>query len=308
MDEKFAIATLKFKFRARQWVQLPPFSGSTWRGALGQALRRIVCVHSLQATCKSCILRSTCWYAKLYEPVIAPQCAFLGKQAEAPHPLIPQPWPLGGTLKSGQEAGLDLVLIGEAIAAVDILVQATQRMLNHGIGRDRGELDLLDWELQTPKLNPWRPETLPTQIHLHITTPLRLRIEGRILRPEKITMRNFGTTLLRRLSLFTCCHSTVSLNADFKDLANAAEQIRIRKRDLHWVHWARYSSRQQRHIDMDGVVGELIIDLKVASVWWPYLWLGQWLHVGKGASMGMGRYYLHKDLFAPTVTLSLTSQ
>ncbi|WP_420842151.1 CRISPR system precrRNA processing endoribonuclease RAMP protein Cas6 [Halorhodospira abdelmalekii] len=23
---------------------------------------------------------------------------------------------------------------------------------------------------------------------------------------------------------------------------------------------------------------------------WPWVWLGQWLHVGKGAVMGMGRY------------------
>ena len=25
---------------------------------------------------------------------------------------------------------------------------------------------------------------------------------------------------------------------------------------------------------------------------WPWLWLGQWLHVGKNATMGMGGYTL----------------
>ncbi|KOR30084.1 hypothetical protein TI03_00475 [Achromatium sp. WMS1] len=293
MNQKFNIAILQLQFRTRQHVQLPPFSGSTWRGALGQSLRRLTCVYSQKLTCPTCILHSTCWYARLYEPTIAPQCALLGKQAEAPHPLIPRPWPLGGTLESGQEAGLDLILVGEAVKAVDILVQATERMINHGIGLDRGELELLHWQLKEPELNPWHPPALSQQISINITTPLRLRVNGRILRPNKFTMRAFGTTLLRRLSLFTCCHSAEVLTVDFKSLAHVAEQIKILENHLQWQHWARYSSSQKRHIDMDGVIGKLVLDLNSASVWWPYVWLGQWLHLGKGASMGMGRYYLH---------------
>jgi CRISPR/Cas system endoribonuclease Cas6 (RAMP superfamily) len=26
------------------------------------------------------------------------------------------------------------------------------------------------------------------------------------------------------------------------------------------------------------------------DAFWPYLWLGQWTHAGKGTSMGMGAY------------------
>jgi CRISPR/Cas system endoribonuclease Cas6 (RAMP superfamily) len=34
------------------------------------------------------------------------------------------------------------------------------------------------------------------------------------------------------------------------------------------------------------------------EVFWPYLWLGQWTHIGKGTSMGMGAYTIQSDKLA----------
>jgi CRISPR/Cas system endoribonuclease Cas6 (RAMP superfamily) len=43
---------------------------------------------------------------------------------------------------------------------------------------------------------------------------------------------------------------------------------------------------------MGGLVGRMVLDLSGAPDLWPFLWHGQWLHAGKGATMGMGAYRL----------------
>jgi CRISPR/Cas system endoribonuclease Cas6 (RAMP superfamily) len=43
-------------------------------------------------------------------------------------------------------------------------------------------------------------------------------------------------------------------------------------------------------MQMGGLVGEIVVELAEGSPLWPYLWLGQWLHAGKGTSMGLGHY------------------
>jgi hypothetical protein len=61
---------------------------------------------------------------------------------------------------------------------------------------------------------------------------------------------------------------------------------------LTWRDWTRYSSRQQTTMQMGGLTGRLGVDLGGHERLWPYLWLGQWTHAGKGTSMGLGRYRL----------------
>jgi hypothetical protein len=65
-------------------------------------------------------------------------------------------------------------------------------------------------------------------------------------------------------------------------------------RQLHWFDWVRYSSRQQQEMTLGGVLGTwaLLGHPEALAAAWPWLWLGQWLHVGKNATMGMGGYTL----------------
>ncbi|MEZ5581405.1 MAG: CRISPR system precrRNA processing endoribonuclease RAMP protein Cas6 [Candidatus Competibacteraceae bacterium] len=44
-----------------------------------------------------------------------------------------------------------------------------------------------------------------------------------------------------------------------------------------------------------GIIGELTLTGDKLAPFWPYLWLGQWTHVGKGAVMGLGQYRLLTD-------------
>jgi len=58
--------------------------------------------------------------------------------------------------------------------------------------------------------------------------------------------------------------------------------------------WDRRSGRQGRRVQMDGVVGTLEAegDLTELANWYR---LGEWVHVGSGTSMGMGRYWINVE-------------
>jgi len=43
-------------------------------------------------------------------------------------------------------------------------------------------------------------------------------------------------------------------------------------------------------VPMGGLIGEVELDGAGLESFWPYLWLGQWTHAGKGAVMGLGGY------------------
>ena len=52
---KLPIGHYQLRFRAQDPVRLPPFAGSAWRGAFGQALKRLICV-TREPECAACLL------------------------------------------------------------------------------------------------------------------------------------------------------------------------------------------------------------------------------------------------------------
>ena len=51
-------------------------------------------------------------------------------------------------------------------------------------------------------------------------------------------------------------------------------------------------ARHGQRVDTGGLIGHLDLALDGIAGLWPYLHLGQWLGVGKNASMGFGCYEL----------------
>ncbi len=51
------------------------------------------------------------------------------------------------------------------------------------------------------------------------------------------------------------------------------------------------ATRQQQEMTLGGVIGDWKLRGDLNELL-PWFWLGQWLHVGKNATMGMGWYSL----------------
>ena len=78
-----------------------------------------------------------------------------------------------------------------------------------------------------------------------------------------------------------------SLSSDTR-LRRLADRAALLEPRLKFQDLSGWSAKQQKEKPMGGILGSFILDMRELAPFWPYLWLGQWVHVGKGAVMGLG--------------------
>ena len=80
------------------------------------------------------------------------------------------------------------------------------------------------------------------------------------------------------------------LEADFRAVKECAARSEVMNIDLRPHTTTCWSTRQGKVIEFRGFLGTVDFVPKDPELFWPFLWLGQWLHIGKQASKGFGRY------------------
>lgn len=284
--------------------QLPDFAGSTLRGLFGHALRKASCT-TLLPECSACPLYRNCTYPRVFEtppPLDAPR-----GYSQVPQPYVVEPPPLGARdYRPGQVLEFSFVLIGPALADLALIVLAWQRALQAGIGKDKGtaRLDFIHNDLgelvfdrakarildhtQTLDLRPAPPGN--QTLRVDFKTPLNLRREGAELNDQHIRVEDLFRALMRRTSQLVHLQLGQILELDFAALVKQAQQLTAH-RDTRDTSWQRWSNRQKQLMKVGGVTGRWILTGDFSGLW-PFLYLGQWLHVGKKATLGLGHYTL----------------
>lgn len=303
------LARYRLEFTVETPLHLPAYAGSALRGAFGARLRAAACM-TKQTTCDGCPLIATCPYAIVFETRPPAGAHPLQKFSHVPRPYVIEPPQWGERdYLPGETLAFHIVLAGRALEQLALIVWAFVKAFQRGVGRGDGTAGLLRvvhvGATETPVLEgvntalaehetavPPAP-TLGEAATLVFDTPLRLQDNRRRARADEYTPRRLLMTLVRRIALIAEFHGTGRLALDFSALAAAAERLGSEKH-LHWRDWTRHSSRQQQKIDLGGVVGawRLTGDLAPFA---PFLHLGQWLHVGKEATFGLGGYRLQTD-------------
>jgi CRISPR-associated endoribonuclease Cas6 len=295
---------------------LPPYSGSTLRGGFGHAFRRIVCALKGKE-CTDCLLRNRCIYAYVFETPIPDEAQMMRKYTVAPHPFILEPFvDSQRTYKEGEEISFGLTLIGHAIDYLPYFIYALDELGRIGIGKGRGKYELREVLEENISDHENTSETLiykgddkmlrqpdspirwsdivtehpipPPVIRISFITPTRIKYQNRLTKDLEfhVLFRN----LLRRISLLSYFHCGHRLDdREFKDLIEQARKVQTVKRALYWHDWERYSNRQETRMKLGGFMGEIDYEGDFGP-FWPYIRLGEYVHVGKGSSFGLGRY------------------
>lgn len=311
-DYTLPLSRYRLTFIAQDTLKLPEFSGSAWRGVFGHALKDAVCMVN-QKQCDTCLLKQSCIYTYIFETPPPKSATMMRRYPHAPHPyIIDASAQQSQQVKKGESLSIEVSLVGKANQYLAYIIHAFAQSGERGIGYQRGRFSLShveqwhDQKWMGIHQSGQALEALPCNLiegsqpvkgkaNIEFISPFRYRSNERYTTPENFTFYQLLGPLLRRLSALRLFHTDTPLDVDFAGLTQKAKAVRLEKNTLRLYDLKRYSSRQSRHVKMDGVTGSFQLNEADTKTFWPLLALGEHIHVGKGCAMGMGKYRLCAD-------------
>ena len=134
-----------------------------------------------------------------------------------------------------------------------------------------------------------RAEALPARrARVRFTTPLRIVKDGTPVRA--LQFHHLHKTLSWRLRALLRRHCDRP-DADFREWVAPSYDVETVSTALAPAERSRYSASQERAYTLEGVTGTATFAGDLAP-FRPFLAAGEWLHVGKGYVMGLGRYHV----------------
>jgi hypothetical protein len=315
-SQPLPVARYVLQAQVLQPLMLPPFAGSLLRGQFGSALRNLACTTGAP-TCNQCPRAGTCTYARVFDGTLPTENPHVAKGfAQVPNPYVIRPPQPGPPLRAGDTFQWGLVLVGHAIDQLPLLATAWQLALAQGLGPQRAPARLIQVQwvdlmeqphhiaapgtsqgiaphagvLQVPP-----PQWQGGPIRLQLLTPLRLQQQSGLVGVQTLTAPLLLGAIARRAGLLLAMHGGVDGALPLAATAGHIAQSLHLQADLHWHDQTRFSARQRGEMTLGGLLGTITLhapDAYTAHALWPWLWLGQWLHAGKNATMGLGGYQL----------------
>ena len=316
----FTCARYRFVLQAQTPLRLRAFAGATLRGGFGHVFKRTVCIWP-PGDCPRCLLKNTCSYPYVFETAPPPGSAKLRGLEQIPRPfVIEAPDVNRGLYQPGEDFEFRLVLIGRAIDYLPYFLFVFCELGRVGLGPGRGQFQLVEVHREeqdgSQRVYNAADGVLSTaggpvtaadltgrlvaapagRIVVRFLTPTRIRSDGAV--RTQVSFQDLVRALLRRLSSLCYFHCGCELQADFRGLIEQASRFGTVQSDLSWRSQERFSVQQEQRIEMGGVVGQVVFEAPDGEDLTAFLLLlaaGEWVHVGKGCVMGLGKYRINGD-------------
>ena len=308
---KFEFYRTRFRFRPAGLLYFPPYkAGNLVRGAFGTIFRGLVC----QPDCRdarSCEVRGSCPYARIFEPRAA--------RGEGPSGLLDWPRPFvfraahldGRTLTAGELFYFDVHLFDIREPGLPYFVAAFEQLARLGLGSRRVRADLVSVEqlnledaagaqvydggsavrdLSEPIAVDLSP--MPHRVsraRVHFITPTELKSGHQVVdRPEFAVL--FGR-LRDRISSLGALYGRGPLEIDFRAMGERAACVRMTRCEWLYSNAERLSSRSGQRHSLGGFTGEAEYAGELEE-FVPYLGVGRWTGVGRQTVWGKGEIVL----------------
>lgn len=301
MQLELPITEYEFTYNAKDTIHFSQNSGSQWHSVLGKALRELCC-YVPDNQCENCMFSSQCHYSGLFHGISTDLDPIqLGSNIPTPH-IIRISQTTSYQVRKDTNFTVKIVLVGNANQYLETLVRAMFIAGQAGFGKQRKKAQLIKvvekiaegndktlfdevTPLKTVKPNKVKIPRTPTHALLKFVTPYKPT--GKSANKNHLEVDRFIMSIIRRLSLLQYFTTGKRLDGDFKQLKKLTETVPV-ETDFHWEKNTHHT--QQKTNYKHGWLGQTTFDLREHEQLWQFLYLGQWLHAGKNASMGFGQY------------------
>lgn len=255
----------------------PFFVGSMFRGALGMALKRVVCINP-SYQCEGCFSAKECLYYQFYEEKNVFHAYRLGIEI--------QPKSYDFSLYIFEDATTSLLPV---LAAIKKAVE------EEGFGKERKTMKIrqisvsntivYDGNAYQPldaiKVNELKIDSYCPDIELEFTMPLRIKENNKFAK-ESVALHTVVNNIHSRYR---------QLKGERPERMNYRVEGEIVSSNLKFVEMQRYSNRQHKGMSMGGLKGTMTIEgLDPKS--YEYLKIGEIIGAGKQTVFGLGSYIM----------------
>ncbi|MHB2148279.1 CRISPR system precrRNA processing endoribonuclease RAMP protein Cas6 [Calditrichota bacterium LG25] len=294
------ISVFEFALKAESNFFLPAFKGATFRGKFGNVLKKVICFN-LRIDCDHCSFTNRCPYIYLFMTRYSN-----GEETLKPFVIKP-PLDQKQFFLKDDKFYLQLTLIGKAIEYFPYFVYCFLQMGKEGIGNPAGKFKLehiwnfdqagerkliyeseekiLNNEIERISLSEIQNEIKP-QLTLNFLTPTQIKQNGKVL--HTINFEILLKAIFRRYKRLNYLHDNgqkIFIEVDWDEIKKIEVLNEVVKNYCFW----RYSNKQKKLIPVQGIIGKIVLRGNLTT-YYRWLKIGEYLHVGKGATFGLGWY------------------
>jgi hypothetical protein len=264
------------------------------------------------------LLKERCLYTHVFETHLLKKYKEQTHKGTTPHPFVLVP-PLSeqNEFRIGDTFSFGLILFGAVNLQMTYFIHVIQRMGAFGIGkgRSRGNGRLLLQQasesgrvvfsndgqrmkveacgqpffllptLDGHMIYPEGEDRIDT-VRVSFVTPFRFKHDNRL--KHHLPFHLLVRAALRRVAEIYALFGDGEPSLDYSGIVRQAELVRVKESNIEWKNWQRFSQRQNRSMEMGGMVGETVYQGNLAP-FMPLLDLSARFHLGKQTSFGFGK-------------------
>ena len=308
---------LRFTVAMKEDSKLPRYKASAIRGGMGDMLLNEFCIQEdilrdNKSECKSCGFYEDCPAQSIMYPKMGIIPDFMSERESVGY-IVDCP-DQREEIGKNEELNFTLLLFGKNILYLSMYLNAIYRLGIAGIGKykagfevvnirnmygkkilDDGNIIKSNYAISTLSdyIN-WRLSVLNSEhdtgemYRIRTRSPLSLKKNGEFV-PEP-DLDTFFKALLRRIYIMSCFEG---IEKEFeRNVDEYCKDIEITGSSFKKVGIARYSGHKETKIILNGVVGDMTIDLSNSSNKEKILHkllMGELLHVGNNTTFGFGK-------------------
>lgn len=293
---------VRFIFKFEKSVYTDTYPSFVLRSILGMNLKQICCI-SRKSECQTCMYNKSCSYATIFETIEVSSNEILPGRNRISHPYaITYNSKFDVRNRKIDKFEFTITLYGKTIQYLPYIYAAFVRGGYNGMFKTREKYVVEDVLVNGKSIlldeNTIQNDVLPfsfsyenqsninenEEILVELKTPLRFKVNGKY--KDDFSANDFFACLYRRFKTMMLKYGT-EIPDEFPNYSET--NLKIEERNLKWIDYSHYSSRQKTKMELGGLIGTLKLVGNISDFELILLDFAKVANAGKNTNFGLGQ-------------------